>query len=113
MLVLGGSAVSDFLQAVDCCLPGPFVRGIFQAKVLGWVAAIVNTFILSAAFPITTSVEIIASSMTLKYFIHTFYFMRSAFTPLFSLGILGKLVSSSFLPPTASCFQHKDMLKNS
>ena len=51
--------------------------------------------------------------MTLKYFIHTFYFMRSAFTPLFSLGILGKLVSGSFLPPAASCFQHKDMLKNS
>ena len=38
VLVLGGSAVSDFLQAVDCNLPGPFVRGIFQAKVLGWVA---------------------------------------------------------------------------
>ena len=38
VLVLGGSAVSDSLQAMDCSLPGPFVRGIFQAKVLGWVA---------------------------------------------------------------------------
>ena len=38
VLVLGGSAVSDFFRAVDCSLPDPFVHGIFQAKVLGWVA---------------------------------------------------------------------------
>ena len=32
------SVVSDFLQPIDCRLPGSFVHGILQARILEWVA---------------------------------------------------------------------------
>ena len=32
------SVVSDCLRPVDCSLPGPSVHGIFQARVLEWIA---------------------------------------------------------------------------
>ena len=32
------SVASDSLQPMDCGLPGRFIRGIFQARILEWVA---------------------------------------------------------------------------
>ena len=37
MYILSCSVVSDSSDSVDCSLPGPSVRGIFQARILEWV----------------------------------------------------------------------------
>ena len=36
--VLTHSVLSDFLQPIDCRLPGSSVYGILQARILEWVA---------------------------------------------------------------------------
>ena len=36
--VLSHSVVSDYLRLIDCSLPGSCVHGIFQARILEWVA---------------------------------------------------------------------------
>ena len=40
--VLSHSVVSDYLRLIDCSLPGSCVHGIFQARILEWVAILLQ-----------------------------------------------------------------------
>ena len=43
MCVFSCSAVSNLLDPMDCNMPGSFVRGMFQARILGWVAIFLSS----------------------------------------------------------------------
>ena len=53
------SVMSDFCDPMDCSLPGTSVHGIFQARILEWVANGVETW-----YCLISCVEIISLSQT-------------------------------------------------
>ena len=86
-----------FCKSMDCSLPGSSIHGIFQAKILEWVA---SHFLLQGIFPThrwnTCLLHLLPWSWILYHFLKYFYCLLCLFLCVISLACWFKIYFSIF-----------------
>ena len=86
-----------FCKSMDCSLPGSSIHGIFQAKILEWVA---SHFLLQGIFPThrwnTCLLHLLPWSWILYHFLKYFYCLLCLFLCVISLAFWFKIYFSIF-----------------